>query len=54
MSQASAVTQATDTRELIVESAYACFRRQGLQKTTIVDIASRRQRLPQHHLRVLQ
>jgi AcrR family transcriptional regulator len=30
---------ATDTRELIVESAYACFRRQGLQKTTIVDIA---------------
>ncbi|UXA05678.1 TetR/AcrR family transcriptional regulator [Mycobacterium sp. SMC-2] len=31
--------QATDTRELIVESAYACFRRQGLQKATIVDIA---------------
>lgn len=30
---------ATDTRELIVESAYACFRRQGLQKATIVDIA---------------
>lgn len=39
MTQASALTQATDTRELIVESAYACFRRQGLQKTTIVDIA---------------
>jgi len=29
----------TDTRELIVEAAYACFCRQGLQKTTIVDIA---------------
>jgi len=35
------MTQATetDTRELIVESAYACFGRQGLQKATIVDIA---------------
>jgi AcrR family transcriptional regulator len=31
--------QATDTRELIVESAYTCFGRQGLQKATIVDIA---------------
>ena len=30
---------ATDTRELIIESAYACFRKQGLQKATIVDIA---------------
>jgi AcrR family transcriptional regulator len=30
---------ATDTRELIVESAYVCFGRQGLQKATIVDIA---------------
>lgn len=30
---------ATDTRELIVKSAYECFCRQGLQKTTIVDIA---------------
>lgn len=39
MTQPSALTQATDTRELIVESAYACFRKQGLQKTTIVDIA---------------
>jgi AcrR family transcriptional regulator len=29
----------TDTRELIIESAYRCFRKQGLQKTTIVDIA---------------
>jgi AcrR family transcriptional regulator len=29
----------TDTRELIIESALACFRRQGLNKTTIVDIA---------------
>jgi len=33
------MTQASDTRELIVESAYACFSSQGLQKTTIVDIA---------------
>jgi AcrR family transcriptional regulator len=32
-------TAATDTRELIIESAFACFRRQGLNKTTIVDIA---------------
>jgi AcrR family transcriptional regulator len=39
MTQASAFTQATDTRELIVESAYGCFRNQGLQKATIVDIA---------------
>ncbi len=31
--------QATDTRQLIVESAYACFGKQGLQKATIVDIA---------------
>ena len=30
---------ATYTRELIVESAYTCFRKQGLQKATIVDIA---------------
>ena len=40
MTQASsALTPATDTRELIVESAYRCFRKHGLQKTTIVDIA---------------
>jgi AcrR family transcriptional regulator len=39
MTDAAALTQATDTRELIVESAYAYFRRQGLQKATIVDIA---------------
>lgn len=39
MTQARALTDATDTRELIVESAYACFRKQGLQKVTIVDIA---------------
>jgi len=32
-------TTATDTRELIIESAFACFRRHGLDKTTIVDIA---------------
>ncbi len=38
MTQAS-ITHASDTRDVIVESAYACFRRQGLQKTTIVDIA---------------
>ena len=30
---------ATDTREMIIESAFDCFRRQGLDKTTIVDIA---------------
>ncbi|WP_102144697.1 TetR/AcrR family transcriptional regulator [Mycobacterium hubeiense] len=29
----------TDTRELIIESAFDCFRRQGLNKTTVVDIA---------------
>ena|SRR6516225_10743629 len=39
MTQAAALTEPTDTRELIVKSAYACFGRQGLQKTTIVDIA---------------
>ncbi|OBB89667.1 TetR/AcrR family transcriptional regulator [Mycobacterium sp. 852002-40037_SCH5390672] len=39
--QASAFNQATDTRELIVESAIACFGKQGLQKATIVDIAKR-------------
>jgi AcrR family transcriptional regulator len=39
MTQASALPPASDTRELIVESAYICFRKQGLQKTTIVDIA---------------
>lgn len=32
-------TSAADTRDLIVESAYACFGKQGLQKATIVDIA---------------
>lgn len=30
---------ATDTHELIIESAYSCFRKYGLHKTTIVDIA---------------
>jgi AcrR family transcriptional regulator len=39
MTHASAPTEPMDTRELIVEAAYACFRRQGLQKATIVDIA---------------
>ena len=29
----------TDTREVIIEAAYACFGRQGLDKTTVVDIA---------------
>ena len=37
--QASAPSNAADTGELIVEAAYSCFRRQGPQKTTIVDIA---------------
>jgi AcrR family transcriptional regulator len=32
-------TTATDTRELIVASAFTCFREHGLDKTTIVDIA---------------
>jgi AcrR family transcriptional regulator len=32
-------TTVTDTRELIVESAFACMRKQGLNKMTIVDIA---------------
>lgn len=35
----SAETTATDTRELIIESAMACFGRHGLNKTTVVDIA---------------
>jgi AcrR family transcriptional regulator len=39
MTQAPASTEATDTRELIVESAFKCFGKQGLQKATIVDIA---------------
>ncbi|ORA13868.1 TetR/AcrR family transcriptional regulator [Mycobacterium arosiense] len=39
--QASASFQETSTRELIVESAFACFGKQGLQKATIVDIAKR-------------
>ena len=30
---------ATDTREVIIEAAWACFRHYGLRKTTIVDIA---------------
>jgi AcrR family transcriptional regulator len=36
MTQASVTS---DTRELIIEAAYECFRGRGLQKTTIVDIA---------------
>ncbi|MBI2702685.1 MAG: TetR/AcrR family transcriptional regulator [Mycobacterium sp.] len=36
MTQASA---STDTRELILDAAYACFRKHGLLKTTIVDIS---------------
>ncbi|MGH3558138.1 MAG: TetR/AcrR family transcriptional regulator [Mycobacterium sp.] len=39
MTQASALIQAADTRDLIIESAYVCFRKHGLQKATIVDIA---------------
>ena len=30
---------AIDTREVIIEAALACFRKQGLPKTTIVDIS---------------
>ncbi|OBG37720.1 TetR family transcriptional regulator [Mycobacterium alsense] len=41
MTRASPPTQASDTRELIVESAFECFGKQGLQKATIVDIARR-------------
>jgi AcrR family transcriptional regulator len=35
------MTQATaaDTRDVIISAAFACFRTQGLRKTTIVDIA---------------
>lgn len=36
---ASALTEAIETRDLIIASAYACFRKHGLHKTTIVDIA---------------
>lgn len=36
MTQASA---STDTRELILDAAYACFRKHGLLKTTIVGIS---------------
>ncbi|MBP1821622.1 AcrR family transcriptional regulator [Mycobacterium sp. OAE908] len=37
----SKMTQATaaDTRDVIISAAFACFRTQGLAKTTIVDIA---------------
>lgn len=35
------MTEATaiDTRDIIISAAFACFRTQGLRKTTIVDIA---------------
>jgi AcrR family transcriptional regulator len=39
MTQTSAFSPEADTRELIIESAYGCFGKHGLQKTTIVDIA---------------
>src|SRR5437868_15490331 len=32
-------TTATDTREIIIAAAMACFGRHGLTKTTVVDIA---------------
>jgi AcrR family transcriptional regulator len=32
-------TTGTDTREVIIEAAMACFARHGLTKTTVVDIA---------------
>ncbi|HEY0224913.1 MAG TPA: TetR/AcrR family transcriptional regulator, partial [Mycobacterium sp.] len=41
MTQASSLSQATDTRDLIVESAFVCFGKEGLQRATIVDIAKR-------------
>ncbi len=41
MTHAFASAQGPDTRELIIEAAYVCFAKQGLQKTTIVDIARR-------------
>lgn len=39
MTQASTSAPGTDTREVILDAAYACFRKHGLLKTTIVDIA---------------
>ena len=39
MTQTSPPTQLTDTRELILDSAYPCFRKHGMQNTTNVDIA---------------
>ncbi len=35
----TAEATATDTREIIIDSAMACFGRHGLDKTTVVDIA---------------
>ena len=35
----TSASTATDTRQLIIESAFDCFRRHGLDKTTVVDIA---------------
>jgi AcrR family transcriptional regulator len=32
-------TTVADTREAIIEAAFACFRKQGLDKTTVVDVA---------------
>jgi AcrR family transcriptional regulator len=39
MTQASTSSPGTDTRELILDAANARFRKQGLLKTTVVDIA---------------
>jgi AcrR family transcriptional regulator len=39
MTRASDLTHSTDTRALIVEAAYTCFRNPGPPKATIVDIA---------------
>ena len=39
MTTQASFSQELETRELIIESAYGCFRKHGLQKTTIVDIA---------------
>ncbi|MBW0018699.1 MAG: TetR/AcrR family transcriptional regulator [Mycobacterium sp.] len=35
----SSLTQTTETRDLIIKAAYACFAKHGMLKATIVDIA---------------
>jgi AcrR family transcriptional regulator len=38
---AAPLPQAIETSEVIIQAAYACFAKQGVDKTTIVDIARR-------------